>query len=270
MSVRRITAVFGFLILALSARTAAAADIDACKYMVIPELSDDRWSLASVLRDRGQALGLITLVDRKEVPANEEFKACVMTGRWLGSSVYTGILAVQVSDLVTGVPIAATELGGTNWVGMERTVKTAAENIFRRLQFTGFKESAYQARLQRLFPTRPKLQVTEAEARAAAAGSAIEGIWADRDKQYRLAIVKAPPEMESDYVGAILSSAVPIWTAGEIKLELRKTDMPAAFASTYYMQNKQGVTTTFTLDGDTLVTTLRLPSGPIEIALLRE
>src|SRR5262245_50178764 len=74
----------GTLLLALSAAPASAADIDACKYLMVADLAEDTYSLARQLREQGAAQGFTMVTSQVEVPPEDAFKSCVIVGSWLG------------------------------------------------------------------------------------------------------------------------------------------------------------------------------------------
>src|SRR5687768_16193895 len=161
-----------------------AAEIDACKYLVVADLARDPYAIAAELRSQGRTRGFIVVDSASEIPPAESFKACVMIADWLGDTT-SGELALQVRDGASRTPVALLRVAALNWWGLERTVRGGVTRLFDQLQYTGFKEEAYKVRMDRLYPPRPKLAVTEAEI-AARPAEGIEGIWTDREEQYRL------------------------------------------------------------------------------------
>ena len=246
-----------------------AAEMDACKYLLVSSLADDQHGLVNELRAQARARGFIVVTAQSEVPDVDAFRSCVMVERWLDGPWF-GQLAIQVFDAVSGAPIATANIASTNWWGIGRTVRASVTEIYRQFGFTGFKEEAYQARIQRLYPPRPTFPITEAEVMERTPRDAVEGIWSDRADQYRLAIVAAPGGTAGDYIAVVLRANAPLWQAGEIKIELRRTESPTVFASTYYALNKQPLATTFTLESDGLLrTSVKTPVGESEVSLRR-
>jgi hypothetical protein len=272
--VRTITTALTILLLAGSGSITriAAAEVDACKYVVVTDLADDKYGLMNELRSQARTRGFIVVTAQSEVPEVDVFRSCVMVGHWLDGPWF-GQLAIQVFDAVSGAPIAAANISSTNWWGIGRTVRASVAEIYRQWGFTGFKEDVYQARIQRLYPPRPTFPITEAEVRERTSRDAVEGIWSDRGDQYRLAIVAAPGApggTQADYIAVVLRSNAPLWQTGEIKIEFRRTESPTVFASTYFMLNKQPLATTFTLESDGLLrASIRTPAGDSQVSLLR-
>lgn len=96
----------------------------------------------------------------------------------------------------------------------------------------------------------------------------IEGIWSDLDNRYTVAVVRDSERRYGDYVGVVLSSANPLWKAGEVKLELRTTAVSTVLLGNYYMANKTRSGTTCTLDSAALLKCeLRPGSGPVQGAV---
>lgn len=124
--------------------------------------------------------------------------------------------------------------------------------------------------MERLYPTRPKLSITEAEIKEKETGGRIEGIWTDPEDRYRLGIVPAPQASGADYFMVVLRSDTPLWQVGEIKAEIRTTASPEIFTCTYFMLNKQPVGTTLTLEHNAILRgPLRISTDPSELLLIR-
>jgi hypothetical protein len=247
----------------------SAAEIDACKYLLVTELAEDPYGIVNELRTQARARGFIVVTSPSEVPDADTFKSCVMVGGWLGGAV-SGQLALRTLDAVSGAPIAAANIAATNWWGIGRTVRGAVTDVYRQLGFTAYSEDVYQARIQRLYPSRPKVSITEVEVTQRTPRDHLEGIWTDRGEEYRLAILATPGPSDADYIAIVLRSHTPLWQPGEIKAELRRTDSPTAFASTYFMLNKQPLTTIFSLEEDSVLrATIKTPAGDFEVVLSR-
>ena len=257
------------LTILLLAGSASAAEIDACKYLLVSDLAEDPYGIVNALRTQGREQGFIIVINPSEVPDADAFRSCLMVGDWLGGP-FVGRLAIRVADALTGAPIAGATIAGTNWWGIGRTMRLAAAEIYRQLGYSGYKEETYRARIQRLYPPRPTVSITEAEVLARPLGDQVEGIWTDREDLYRLAIVASPERTGADYVAVVLRSNTPLWKTGEIKAELTRTKSPAVFACTYYMLNKQPLATTFKLQGDGILrASISTPAGESEVSLRR-
>jgi len=149
-------------------------------------------------------------------------------------------------------------------------VRALVGKIYDQLGYTGYSEEAYQERMQREYPPRPKLAVTEDQIRKSEPKNHIEGIWTESRNQYQLGIVEAPTGSGADFVAVVLQASVPLWEVGEIKAEFRNTASPDVFTSTYFIGNKKPVETTFFLDHEvTLHGTVQLPKGPDEMTFVR-
>jgi hypothetical protein len=249
-------------------RPAAAGEIDACKYLLVSEITPDPYDVTSALREQGKAHGFMVVTAPSEIPDADQFRTCVMVGRWLGGAI-SGQLAIRVVDSASGAPIAAASINATNWWGIGHTVRGGIDEIYRQVGYTGYKEDVYNARMQRLYPPRPKIALTEDQVRAKTPGTPIEGIWTDAGDQYRLAIVPAPADVMADYVAIVLKVNVPLWEPGEIKAEFTTTPTDGTFSSNYYALNKQAQPTMFVLQGDVLSAQVKTPTGDLPIALQR-
>ena len=257
------------LTILLLAGSVSAAEIDACKYLLVSDLAEDPYGIVNALRTQGREQGFIIVINPSEVPDADAFKSCLMVGDWLGGPL-AGRLAIRVVDALTGAPIAGATIAGTNWWGIGRTMRLAVDEIYRQLGYSGYREEAYQARIQRLYPPRPTVSITEADVVERAVGDHVEGIWTDREDQYRLAIIASPERTGADYIAVVLRSNAPLWQTGEIKAELTRTKSPAVFASTYFMLNKQPLATTFTLQGDGILrASISTPVGESDVSLRR-
>jgi hypothetical protein len=257
-----------FFVILLLLGSASAAEIDACKYLLVTELAEDPYGIVNELRTQARARGFIVVTSPSEVPDADVFKSCVIVGGWLGGAV-SGQLALRALDAVSGAPIAAANIAATNWWGIGRTVRGAVTDVYRQLGFTAYSEDVYQARIQRLYPPRPKVSITEVEVRQRTLRDRLEGIWSDRGEEYRLAILAAPGRSDADYIAIVLQSHTPLWQPGEIKAELRRTDSPTAFTSTYFMLNKRPLTTIFIEEDNVLRATIKTPAGDFEVVLSR-
>lgn len=257
------------LTILLLAGSVSAAEIDACKYLLVSDLAEDPYGIVNALRTQGREQGFIIVINPSEVPDADAFKSCVMVGDWLGGP-WAGRLAIRVVDALTGAPIAGATIAGTNWWGIGRTLRLAVAEIYRQLGYSGYQEEAYQARIQRLYPSRPTVSITEADVVERAVRDHVEGIWTDRENQYRLAIIASPERTGADYLAVVLRSNAPLWQTGEIKAELTRTEAPEVFASTYFMLNKQPLATTFTLQSDGILrASISTPVGESEVSLRR-
>lgn len=257
------------LTILLLAGSVSAAEIDACKYLRVSDLAEDPYGIVNALRTQGREQGFTVVISPSEVPDADAFKSCLMVGDWLGGPL-AGRLAIRVVDALTGAPIAGATIAGTNWWGIGRTLRLAAAEIYRQLGYSGYQEEAYQTRIQRLYPPRPTVSITEADVVERAARDRVEGIWTDREDQYRLAIVASPEHPGADYIAVVLRSNTPLWETGEIKAELTRTESADVFASTYFMLNKQPLATTFMLQGDGILrASVSTPLGESEVLLRR-
>lgn len=253
----------------LLAGSVSAAEIDACKYLLVADLAEDPYGIVSELRSQGREQHFIVVINPSEVPDSDAFRSCLMVGDWLGGAL-AGRLSIRVVDALTGAPIAGATIAGTNWWGIGRTVRVAVAEIYGQLGYTGYNEEAYQARIRRLYPPRPTVSITEAEVLERTARDRVEGIWTDRQDQYRLAIVASPERTGTDYIAVVLHSNAPLWQTGEIKAELTRTESPDVFTSTFFMLNKQPVATTFTLERDGILRApITTPVGEFEVSLRR-
>ncbi len=71
----------------------------------------------------------------------------------------------------------------------------------------------------------------------------LEGVWLWDDSAYEIAIVKAPNNVEYDYLGVIINADRGSWKPGDVKLEMKATVSRQLFLGNYYGGDKtsQGV-----------------------------
>lgn len=224
---------------------AFSAEIDACKYLAVRDFTSDPHGIASELRTQARQKGFTVINSPSELPADERLKACVMAGSW-SIAVFSGTLSVRVTDAISGARIGEATISAGS-------VRGGVRKVYKELHYAGYSETAFQERMRRLYPPRPQLSVTEAQIRTRKPRNQIEGIWADRQNQYRLGIVRAPKGINADYVAVVLESNSPLWHPGEIKVEFNTTAFPITFTCTYYLSNKKPVGTTLTVQNDRIL-----------------
>jgi S1-C subfamily serine protease len=263
----RIILLPAFLFL-LFAASIDAGEINVCKYLVVTDFTSDPYGIAKELRAQAAAKGFVVVAAASDVPQADLFEVCVMSGSW-SSNAYGGNLAMRVVD-ASGELVAEAATGATNWVSVKRTVHGAVGKIYSQLAYTGFDEKLYQLRVQREYPSRPKLAVSEEDIKKSQRKSHVEGIWTDTEDKYRLGIVPAPGGSGSDYVAVVLRSNLPLWQTGEIKAEIRGTASPEVFTCTYFMANKKPGGTTLILDHDAVLRgSIATQKGPFDLVLMR-
>ncbi|MFI5087044.1 MAG: serine protease [Terriglobales bacterium] len=256
------------LLLALLAASAVAAEIDACKYLVVTDFTADPYGIAKELRAQARAKGFTLISAVTDVPPTDRLKVCVMAGSW-NREAFGGNVAVRVLD-VSGTLVGEAAAAGTAWWNASRTVRGIVAKIYTQLGYAGFNDSVYQQRIEREYPKRPTIAISEEEIKKKDHRAEVEGIWSDPQNEYRLGIVKAPEGSSADYFAVVLQSASPIWQASEIKAEFRTTASPNVFTCTYFMRNKRPGGTTVTLEHDSLLRgSISTPNGPFELVLLR-
>jgi hypothetical protein len=70
------------LLLSLLGASAVAAEIDACKYLVVTDFTADPYGIAKELRTQAQLKGFTVISAVTEVTPTDRLKTCVMTGSW--------------------------------------------------------------------------------------------------------------------------------------------------------------------------------------------
>ena len=258
-----------FLILSTLAVPSSSSEINTCKYLLVTDFTSDPYGIALELRKQAAVRGFTVVAAATEITQTDSFKTCVMAGSW-SSNATGGQVSVRVVAAEGGELMGEAAAGGTAWWSVHRTVRAVVGKLYDQLGYTGFDDAAYQRRMAREYPPRPKLTITEDQIRRSEPKNHIEGIWNELQNQYRLGIVEAPKGSGADFVAVVLQSRIPLWEAGEIKAEFRRTASPDVFTSTYYIGNKRSVGTTFTIDHDvTLHGTVQTPKGPLEMNFVR-
>lgn len=247
----------------------AASEVDACKYLFVTDFTADPFGIAKELREQAGTRGFMVITSAGEAPASETLSVCLMTGSWTRTA-YGGSVSVQVRDAFDGELIAEATASGTAWWSASRTVRGVVRKLYDQLGYSGYSESASNSRLQRLYPPRPRVIVSEKEITSAETSNPIEGIWSDLKSEYRLGIVKAPAGTDADYVAVILQSTVPIWHPGEVKAEIHVTATRGLYTSTWYMANKKPSGTGLSIEHDSALRgSVTGPHGQSELEYVR-
>ena len=258
-----------FLTLSVLPTTAVASEINACKYLLVTDFTSDPYGIAKELRTQASAKGFTVVSALTDISASDSFRTCVMLGSW-SSGGTGGRIAIRVVEAQSSALMAEAAAGATNWWSVSRTVRGCVAKLYAQLGYTGYDEDIYRQRMQREYPPRPKLTITEEEIRKGEPRSSVEGIWSDAQDQYRLGIVPAPQGSGSDYLAIVLRSTAPLWQVGEVKAEIRSTASPDIFTCTYYMSNKKPEGTTLSLDHNSVLRgSVTTPKGPYDVLFMR-
>jgi S1-C subfamily serine protease len=259
---------FLLLMLWLCSASAFAGEINACKYLVVTDFASDHYGIAEELREQARTKGFAVVAAISDLSPTDLLKTCVMSGSWW-RTLNGGRLSMRVVDAPNGALIAEVNSGAGGF-GVGRTRRALVSKIYSQLEYTGFNEDVYRQRIQREYPARPKLAITEEEIKKNEPRNKVEGIWSDTQDQYRLGIVPAPDGSGSDYVAVVLRSNSPLWQTSEIKAEIRSTASPNVFTCTYFMANKNPSGTTLTLDNNSVLRgSLATPKGSLDLLLVR-
>ncbi len=247
-----------------------ASEINSCKYLVVVDFTSDPLGIAKELRVQARSQGFTVISTPDDVVPSERPKTCVMAGSWAQTWVSGGGVTVQVRGALDNDLIGEATVAGTNWWGVRRMLRKGGEKLYHQLGYTGYSEAVFQARMQRLYPPRPKLAISEAQITSSEPQGPPEGIWSDPQNTYRLGIVKAPHGSTADYVAVILQSGSPLWQPNEIRGEIRSTASPDVFTCTWFMANKKPAGTTLSLEHDVVLRgSISTANGPYELVLLR-
>ena len=270
---KTIHALIALLMLLFAASGYAAPvtkEINACKYLTVTDFSNDPAGIAEELRKEAGAKGFVVAMARSDIPADDLLEMCVMSGSWWADAFRgRGGLSMRVVDS-TGTVVAETSAIVSAHLTTGGTVRAAVSKIYSQLGYTGFNEDVYQRRLQREYPKRPTLMISEEAIKKSEPRSRIEGIWAGSEDQYRLGILPAAEGSGADYVAVILRSSSPLWQPGEIKAEIHSTATSDVFTCTWFTQNKKPAGTTLTIEHNSLLRgSINTPAGAQSLSLVR-
>jgi hypothetical protein len=155
----RATALF-LLMLSLFTASAAANDINACKYLVVTDFTSDPYGIAEELRVQAGAKGFAVVSSVSEVSPAEVLRTRVMRGS--RSRDFSGQeLAVRIVDAASGELVAEAVAGPMSRLGVGRTCRALVAKVYSQLGYAGYDEGTYRQRTQREYPTRPKVSVTD-------------------------------------------------------------------------------------------------------------
>lgn len=257
------------LLFCLPPASAAAGDINACKYLVVIDFASDPYGIAKELRKEATAKGFSVALSTGDIPANDRPKTCEMSGSWRTIG-FGGGLDMRVAD-ASGSLVDEASASATNWIGTSRTVRAAVSKIYAQFGYTGFNEGVYQQRLAREYPKRPTLTISEDAIKKSEPRNRVEGIWTDSEDQYRLGILPAAEGSGADLVAVVLRSSSPLWQPGEIKAEIRSTATPDIFTCTWFMKNKKPTGTTLTVEHNSMLrgSVIDTPTGTQTLLLMR-
>lgn len=249
----------------------APKEINACKYLIVKDFDSDPYGIAKQLRAQARSNGFTLIEEATVLTPSERLRSCVMNGSWeRWASGMGGNIAIRVEDVIAGALIAEGATEGIAWWSVGRTVRIAVGKLYSQLGYTGYSEATFNERMQRLYPARPKLPITEAQIRASEPRIPLEGIWSDSENKFKLGIVKAPEGSTAEYVAVVLESESPIWQPGEIKAEIQTTASRSIFICAYFLDDKKPGNTTVILEDDSVLRgSISTPTGPLELMLVR-
>jgi hypothetical protein len=174
---------------------------------------------------------------------------CVVAWGWAQVGVASGTLQMRIFDALSGGLVADGNSKATAWWTASGAVKQLVKRAFDQTGLTQYSAEQHRKNMELLFPTRPKLDFWEKSFHDHPPTSDLEGLWSDEKGLYTVAITKAPPTVDFDYVGVVVSTNSPVWSRGEIKMEFKKTAGSGAFIGNYYPASKKRSGTIYTLEG---------------------
>jgi hypothetical protein len=135
--------------------------INACKYLVVTDFTSDPYGIAEELREQASAKGFAVVSAIADLSPVDLLKTCVMSGSWW-RTLNGGRLSMRVVDAPSGALIAEVN-AGAGGLGVGRTRRALVGKVYSQLEYAGFNEDTYRQRIQREYPARPKLVITEEE-----------------------------------------------------------------------------------------------------------
>lgn len=159
--IRRAHTLLGLLAFSLLSAAAYAGEINSCKYLVVTDFTDDPYGIAEELRGQASKKGFAVVSTIADLSPEDSLRACLMSGSWW-RTLNGGRLSMRVVDAASGALIAEANSGAGRF-GVGATRRALVSKIYSQLQYTGFNEDVFRQRIQRDYPPRPKLAITEDE-----------------------------------------------------------------------------------------------------------
>ena len=239
--------VFAVLIsLVLCLAVQADVSIDGYQNAIIARSPNDIRGIAGILSDNVQKSGLTIVEDVSTLNEDDTTKTCII--EWAQHGDLTQYCQLTVRDLLSKKIVAHSSQWSRMRVGIAACIAGSVENAWKALKYSDFDQTVYLENLRILFPKRPIVSLNEKQIRAMTLTNPIEGIWAASDNRYSLGIIKDPTQNYGDYVGVVLRSSTPVWSPGEIKMELRETATRNTYTANIYMGNKSRIGAEIHLD----------------------
>ena len=239
--------VFPFLLLCTAA--VAQVSINGYENVVVTQTASDPRGIAALLTVYVQKSGM-RVVSSSALNEEAALRTCVI--EWSQYGELTQYCQITVKDLMSGTTVAQSMEGCRMRFGIPACIRGSVERAWKALKYQGFEQRAHQANLTVLFPKRPTVATTADAIKAMSLTDPIEGIWTDSENRYMIGIIRDQSQKYGDFVAVVLQSSVPIWTTGEIKMELRSASVPGAYTANVYLANKSRAgTSVFAENGGT-------------------
>ncbi len=113
----------------------------------------------------------------------------------LGTNGYVSIRVLDAGEAVIGEASVRFHLDA---LVMSYAVRYAVNKIYSQLRYTGFDEQLFKEVLDRRYPKRPTLAITEERIKKTEPHNSLEGIWTGAEDHYRLGIIRAPESGGAD------------------------------------------------------------------------
>jgi S1-C subfamily serine protease len=242
-------------------------NINGYKYLVVLDSENDAYAVSSLIRKAASDSGM-TVVTGPMAVEEKDLSATCLVGwslTWWGSPQVGARITLNLVDAQTKQSIATAEDHGGWSFSREKNLAKAVREAWRKLHYNGFDEKALEQNLAKNpLPTRPIVHIDEAEIKTRTMKAPAEGIWADPDNRYTIAIIPDDERKYGDFIGVVLATNNPLWKKGEIKMELRETAAATVLVGNYYMGNKSRQGTTFIVENALMKFETKAPNGTAE------
>ena len=231
--------------------TAAVAQVSINGYenAVVTQATSDPRGIANLLTVYVQKSGM-HVVSPSSQNDDAALRTCVI--EWSQYGELTQYCQITIKDLMSGTTVAQSMEGCRMRFGIPACIRGSVERAWKALKYRGFDRRAHASNLSAIFPQRPSVALTEDAIKAMSLTDPIEGIWTDSDNRYTVGIIRDKSQKYGDFVAVVLQSSMPIWAAGEIKMELRSASVPGAYTANVYIANKSRAgTSVFAENGGT-------------------
>lgn len=237
----------------------AQVSINGYRHAYILQPSNDSWGLYGILYDSIRASGMDAITDASNISDEERVRTCIVKMNTWGD--LTQYARITVVDATTNTIIKEASEWARMHVGVRACAIAAVQQTWKTIGYKGYSEEVFKNNLDKLYPSRPSIDITIEKIKEKSFQNPIEGIWNDSDNKYTIGIIKDPTSKYADYIGIVLKSSAPTWKNGEIKFEFNETAGSGAYTGNAYLFNKTRLGTAFIIENNGAILRHELP-GP--------